>query len=557
MKGLTLRKKITYTMTLTSVVLIVAILTVSYLVNKKNITALSKDYMYDLCISASDTLYESFYGDTERNEQNFRLKYILSNVSVSTMDSSKCYLVDTDGTYLYHTKEELIGEKIGDNQVVQSVLDKINNEHKMTVADVRKCTVDGENVYVAFMCTVNNWVVCVQVDESDLMKPVNTISIYCLVIGGVLLIICLLIGFVVTMMITKPITELTNVIDDISELKMSNDFQIHETKDEIGAMISAVRRMKGKLYTIVGELDGISSVLVDDSNSLYDISEKVSDASSNNSRTNEILANSMIQTTEATDSVNENIQTINTSISNIADEIVEGTKLTTEIMNKTVDIKDNTKEASEKTIQMYGSIRKQSEDAIVKAKDVEQINTLAVQIQDIADQTNLLSLNASIEAARAGEAGKGFAVVADEISKLAAQTTESSAIILEIAQDVNSSVSVLTENLVEILEFMENNVIGDYNSFINSSDEYSNATSEIQNFMTHANHEIMGIRDEIENITSSIASITDNINECSSGVSNISQKTSSVVELTSETYERTMNCKASAEKLKDITSRFQ
>ena len=60
---------------------------------------------------------------------------------------------------------ELIGEKIGDNQVVQSVLDKINNEHKMTVADVRKCTVDGEKVYVAFMCTVNNWVVCVQVDE--------------------------------------------------------------------------------------------------------------------------------------------------------------------------------------------------------------------------------------------------------------------------------------------------------------------------------------------------------------------------------------------------------
>ena len=138
MKGLTIRKKFTLTIASTSVILIVAILTISYFVNRRNITELCENYMYDMCTSASDTLYESFYGDTERNEQNYRLKYILNNVGISTMKSSVCYLVDTDGTYLYNSDESLIGTSMGDNPLVQGIIDTINNEGHITVADVKE-----------------------------------------------------------------------------------------------------------------------------------------------------------------------------------------------------------------------------------------------------------------------------------------------------------------------------------------------------------------------------------------------------------------------------------
>ena len=225
-------------------------------------------------------------------------------------------------------------------------------------------------------------------------------------------------------------------------------------------------------------------------------------------------------------------------------------------MKKTEAIKESTRPASDTTLAMYGNIREASEEAIKRAREVSKINSLASEIQDIADQTNLLSLNASIEAARAGEAGKGFAVVADEISKLASQSTSSSADILTIAKQVNSSVEVLTDNLVKTLEFMENNVMSDYNSFIESSEEYSDATGQIEEFMHHTNQEIMDIKEEINSIATAISAISSNINECSVGVNDIAAKTTDVVDLTSETFERTTNCKDSAEKLREITSRF-
>ena len=101
-KGITIRQKITFMLAFTVVGINAILLIVSSIVNSRNIKALCESYLYDTCISASDTLYESFFGDSERNDMSVRLEYILNNVGIDTMSSSTCYLVDTDGTYMYH-----------------------------------------------------------------------------------------------------------------------------------------------------------------------------------------------------------------------------------------------------------------------------------------------------------------------------------------------------------------------------------------------------------------------------------------------------------------------
>ena len=556
MKLKSIRAKVGLLLAMSAIVLIVAILSVSYVVNTKNITELCESYLYDTCISASDTLYESFYGDSERNDMNVRLEYILNNVGIDTMDSSRGYLVDTNGVYLYHEDKDMIGTQIQGNAVVENVLSRLQQGY-ITTADVQTCVVNGENVYVAFMCTVNDWVIFVQADEADVLAPIKTITNYSVMVGAALLVVVLLIGAIITSMITKPITSLTKVINDISELNLNANQEIPLTGDEIGVMGQAVIGMRSQLIKIVTELNQIAERLVGDANMLSEISEKVNQASTDNSTTNEELAASMEETSTSTEVVNGNIRNMNDNVVNVAEKINEGNQLTTDVMIKTNEINKRTKDASDETLRVYGTIRETSNEAIERAKEVERINELATIIQDIAEQTNLLSLNASIEAARAGEAGKGFAVVASEIGKLASQSTATSAGIVTIVGQVNESVDTLTKCLVGALEFLENKVMSDYADFMKSSDEYNSAARAIEEFMNLANAEVRELEAGIAQITDAIEGISNNVNESAIGVSDIAGKTTDVVSLTAETFDRSMNCKQLAEKLRDITARFQ
>ena len=554
-----IRGKIALLMTATSIILIVGILTVSYMVNKKNITELCESYLYDTCVHASDTLYECFYSDSERDNMEVglgRLDYILNTVGINTMDSSRVYLVDTQGRFLYHDNADMIGQQIEGNTVIRSVLDTLQTG-MITTADVRECTVDGREVYIAFMCTVNDWVIFVQADKSDVMKPVNTISAICAVIGLVLLLAALGISMAVTRMITRPIAALTTVINDISELNMQSDIVIPATHDEVGTMGNAVIHMKEELSGIVSELNDISDKLVTDSDSLYEISEGVKQASTNNSDINRKMAAAMEKTSASMESVTSHVENMNKNAAAVVGHINAGTQLTADARRKSEMIREKTSVSREETLQVYDKIQKTSQEAIVKAQKAAQINELAKAIQNIAYRTNLLSLNASIEAARAGEEGKGFGVVAGEIATLATQSTRTGANIVAIVDDVNSSVETLRECLLDALNFLEHKVMNDYDEFMQSSDEYSGATRSIEEFMDQANEEVMELKRFINEVAGAMSEVNGNIGDCTMGISDIAQKTTDVVGLTAEAFDKTRNGKVSARQLSDITSRFR
>ena len=555
-KLLSIKGKIAMLLTVTSVIMIVSILLAARIVTSKNVEQICESYLYDACISASNTLYESFWGDLERTDMTVRLQFILNSVGIDGVRSSEAILVDKDGTMLYNNDSKLIGQKMDNNPVVQKVLDKVN-AGTIATADVESCEVNGVEKYVAYMCTVNNWVLYVQADKDEVLQPIDTMNMYCTIVGLVVLGLSIVLGFIMTGIITKPIKNMTHIINDISNLDLRSIVKIPVTRDEIGEMGRAVEVMRENLSNIVSDINEVSVMLVDDSNALYDISEKVSTASADNSATTEELAAGMEETSASTDVISTNITDVRTNIMNVVKKINDGTKLAGEVMDKADDISSRTRSSNENTMNMYKDIKAVSEIAIDKAKTVSKIHELSASIQEISEQTNLLSLNASIEAARAGDAGKGFAVVAGEVGKLAVETSDTAGKISQIVDHVNESVKTLTECLQKCLDFLGEDVQMDYSSFIDSSTRFGDETKVIVDFMAEANSEVNALKETVDVIADSMEAINATVSESSIGVVDIASKTGDVENLAHEIYEKTQNCKDSANKLNNIAERFK
>lgn len=553
----TIKGKVSIMMISTSILLIAGILIASRIVSEKNVITLCEDYLYDVCISASDTLYESFWGDSEKADMSVRLEFILNSVGIEGMSSSEACLVDVDGTYLYSQDRSKIGTVIEGNSVIQEVLDTLNTEDVITVADVRECTVDGKEKYVAFICTVNNWVLFVQADKSEVLEPINTMSMYSIIVGIILVAVIILIGYLMTSVITKPIRPLTKVIHSISEFDLSMQEKMPKTKDEIGNMGLAVIDMKDKLAAIVAKLSAISEKLLNSSEELSEISREVNMASTDNSATTEELAAGMEETSASSESINESVVDMQDNVINVTGKIKEGTRMTYDIMEKSEQLANQSEKANQNTMQMYDEIRKVSKDAIQKASAVDKINELTGTIQEIAEETTLLSLNASIEAARAGENGRGFAVVADQIGKLAEQSSSTANSIIDIVDQVNESVQTLMDCLKQTLEFLGTEVTKDYSDFLASGREYKEAAEQIQNFMVEAEREAEELEKGITVITEALGGINTTINESAEGVSDIAGKTTDVVNYTENLYEMTKECRELSKQLNEITSGFK
>lgn len=553
----TIKGKISIMLTTTSILLIVGILFASRVVSERNVVELCENYLYDVCISASDTLYESFWGDSEQTDMSVRLEFILNSVGIEGMESSEACLVDREGVYLYCRDRSKVGTVIEGNSVIQEVIDTYREKDVITIADVKECNVDGTDKYVAYICTVNNWILFVQADKAEVMEPINRMNMYCVIVGIILVAVIILCGYVITSVITRPIKPLTTVIHSISEFDLSNQQRIPQAKDEIGMMGMAVIDMKGKLADIVAKLNGISENLLNSSDELNEISRDVNLASTDNSATTEELAAGMQETSASSESINSSIADMQSGVSNVTGRIREGTRMTYDIMEKSEALSEQSEQANQNIMQMYDEIKKVSKEAIERASHVDKINELTSTIQDIAEETTLLSLNASIEAARAGENGRGFAVVADQIGKLADQSANTANGISDIVAQVNESVQTLVDCLKQTLEFLGTDVTKDYNDFLTSGKEYKEAAEMIQNFMIEAEKEAEQLEKGITVIFESMNSINTTIGEAANGVYDIAGKTTDVVNYTDKLYMMTNECRNLSQQLNDITSIFK
>ncbi len=512
------------------------------------LSLLEAKYPGDWTIEAN----QLFKGDVLINENYDIIHEFTENTEVlATIFMSDTRIstnVEKDGIRQINTKAS--------DEVIKTVLEEGNSYDGKAVILERPAQTYYVPIKDATGSTVGMWFVGVYTDViqgkvNDIMEVVILLSVGFLLVG-------ILVSYIVGKTISKGIVLTKEHIKSMEMGEFNHKFEesLLKRKDEVGDMINSSSQMQYKISNIIHGIKEETNKVEQSAITAMDYTESLHSNLETISATTMQLSAGMQQTSAATEEMNASTSEIESDVVQMRDKAISGEAIVKEIKERATKLKKDTDFSKQNAVTIYEKTNKQLRESIKKTSAIEEIRLLSNTILEITSQTNLLALNAAIEAARAGEAGKGFSVVADEIRMLAENSKSAVSQITEIINSVSDAVVSVVEDSKEMLDFMDNQVLKDYDMLIHTSTQYNTDADMVQTIVSEIKYVSNTLYDSIKQIRSAIDEITNAAGEGAEGTTDIADKVLEISHKTEELVGQAKENKISVNRLNEMIEFF-
>ena len=523
-----------------------------------------------------------------RKEGGSFLSGLINNIK-SMHKSSFSFITDKEGTIIAHPDHELVLQQFNPIKEAEKdpSLKPLGNVVERAIREesgIASYTNNGKEMLCAFTKLPGySWILILAAEKNETLAHISRIRSIILSIGAICLALSIIIAAITGRSIIKPVINIAAVMEDIGKGDLTRRINLN-SKDEIGDMsgninlmlenikklISTIREESGTLsnigVTLTGNTEKAASAVSGIASTIQSINAKAINQAASVTETNA----TMKQISHNIDSLNGNVEIQSASVSQSSsaiEQMLANIKSVTETLIKNTDNVQELMEASELGRTGLSDV---ASDIQGIARDSEGLLEINSVMENIASQTNLLSMNAAIEAAHAGEAGKGFAVVADEIRKLAENSGEQSKTISVVLNKIKKSIDKIIQSTEDVLNKFEaidkkiNTVSGQEENIRNAMEEQGTGSKQILEAIGQLNDVTRQVRNgSTEMLEGSREIITEGQNlekatrEITDGMMEIDKNSGEISAAVKEVNNLSVRNKDSIDKLVTAITRFK
>lgn len=436
----------------------------------------------------------------------------ISDVSSLGLSSAYIYFVDKEGTMLYHPDESKIGNPV-ENAAVKSLVAQLA-EGKHPEPECIQYEYKGAQKYAAYYVGEGErYIAVLTADESDAMSGISNITVVTIIIAIVCLAVFAGLTLIIAQRVSKPLTEIAKATERLSTGDISVACNAKASIKETVSIINAFQALKNALGTSMRSVKDSAVVL-------NKAIVSVDGMTGNNVESISQISSAIDEVATTSQAVAENAQTMAEKALELGDNIEVLNGNVTRLYDSSQVIKSANDEATECMKSVFSGAQ-ESVDAMQTISGkiaetnsaIEKIDAAVEAIENIAAQTNLLSLNASIEAARAGEAGRGFAVVADEIRTLADSSAlsakEIKQVMASVVESSNATVEV-SSRVFDVINKEQEDISKAQQKFNVLSESVETSIAEI-NTIKQMSGKLDAIKNELSSTTHELGAISEEL----------------------------------------------